>query len=174
MARGLLLALIHLVIVSSLGGKLLYDRATRPRVWAETVPYDPELPIRGRYVSLRLLVDAPDLSAPAQEENRWQWYPVTLHAEGDRLVVHSAPPGEVPREPGLSMTSVSWVLRGDVSVPALTDPVAFFIPEHVEDPSRRPPGESLWVEVTVPRRGPPRPIRLGVRKDGEITPLPLD
>ena len=55
----------------------------------------------------------------------------------------------------------------------LAEPLAYFIPEHVEDPSRRPAGETLWVEVTVPPQGAPRPIRLGVKKDGELTPLPL-
>jgi hypothetical protein len=38
----------------------------------------------------------------------------------------------------------------------------------------RAPGEELWVEVTLPRRGPPRPIRLAVKKDGVLTPLDLD
>jgi hypothetical protein len=56
----------------------------------------------------------------------------------------------------------------------VTEPVAFFIPEHVSDPSRRPPGEELWVEVSVPAKGPPRPIRLGVKKDGVLTPLELN
>jgi hypothetical protein len=27
------------------------------------------------------------------------------------------------------------------------------------------------VEVTVPKKGPPRPIRLGVEENGEIRPL---
>ena len=53
----------------------------------------------------------------------------------------------------------------------LNQPIAYFIPEHVADPSRRPAGEELWVEVTIPRKGAPRPIRLGVRKDGRLTPL---
>jgi len=53
----------------------------------------------------------------------------------------------------------------------LNQPIAYFIPEHAADPSRRPPGEELWVEVTIPQRGAPRPIRLGVRKDGQLTPL---
>ncbi len=30
----------------------------------------------------------------------------------------------------------------------LSEPVAFFIPEHAPDPSRRDPGEELWGEVT--------------------------
>ena len=53
----------------------------------------------------------------------------------------------------------------------LSDPLAYFIPEHVQDPSVRPADEKLWVEVTVPPKGPPRPIQLGVKKDGTLTPL---
>ena len=62
---------------------------------------------------------------------------------------------------------------GGVRSSRLAEPVAFFIPEHVPDPSRRPREEQLWVEVTLPRSGPPRPIRLGVMKEGRLTPLDL-
>jgi hypothetical protein len=55
----------------------------------------------------------------------------------------------------------------------LNTPVAFFIPEHVPDPSQRAQGEELWVELTVPPTGPPRPIQLGVRAGGALTPLEL-
>ena len=116
MKRGLIVAFLHLLLVSSLGGKLLLDRRMQPREWAKAEPYDPNLPIRGRYVSLRI-----------------------------RLQPRDSP-----------------------------QPVLYFIPEHAADPSRRPPGEELWVEVTIPKKGPPRPIRLGVKKDGVITPLNLD
>ena len=54
MRRSLIVAILHLAIVASLGGKLLFDRATRPRVWARAAPFDPALPIRGRYVRLLL------------------------------------------------------------------------------------------------------------------------
>jgi hypothetical protein len=56
---------------------------------------------------------------------------------------------------------------------SIAEPVAFFISERVSDPSRRPRGEELWVEVSVPRHGVPRPIRLAVKKDGVLTPLEL-
>jgi hypothetical protein len=55
----------------------------------------------------------------------------------------------------------------------IDDPVAFFIPEHVPDPSLRSPGEELWVEVSVPPQGLPRPLRLALKKDGALTPLDL-
>jgi hypothetical protein len=59
-----------------------------------------------------------------------------------------------------------------LSMMVINQPIAFFIPEHMPDPSMRPAGEQLWVEVTIPARGPPRPIRLGVSQaDGSIVPL---
>jgi hypothetical protein len=64
-------------------------------------------------------------------------------------------------------------LQADDRSALLTEPVAYFIPEHAADPSVRPAGEQLWAEVTIPRRGPPRPIRLGVWKDGRLIPLDL-
>jgi hypothetical protein len=63
---------------------------------------------------------------------------------------------------GLDRRASLWVL---------VEQAPFFIAEHVPDPSRRGPGEELWVEVSVPAKGIPRPIRLGVRKDGVLTPL---
>ena len=118
MKRSLLLAAIQVLLVLSLGGKLLVDRATLPRLWLQAAPYDPNMPIRGRYVQL-----------------------------GVRLP----------------------------SSPQATTPIVFFIPEHAPDPSFRQSGEQLWVELTMPAIGPPRPIRLGVKKgDGPIEPLALD
>ena len=45
-----------MVLVCTLGAKLLYDRATRPHVWIQVATYDPELPIRGRYLAFNLQV----------------------------------------------------------------------------------------------------------------------
>ena len=60
--KGLLFAVIQVALVSSLGAKLLWDRATSPRGWAATRGYDPNLPIRGRYINISLLVKAePDI-----------------------------------------------------------------------------------------------------------------
>jgi hypothetical protein len=109
LARGLLVAGLHVALTGTLGAKLLIDRATRPRAWVQVLPVDPDSPLRGRYVRLRI------------KEN------------GQRI--------------------------------------AFFIPEDVPDPSIRARGEELWAEVTLPRKGPPRPIRLAVKKDGVLTPL---
>lgn len=62
-------------------------------------------------------------------------------------------------------------LRGETD--QLKMPVAYFIPADAADPSRRAAGEELWVEVSIPRQGPPRPIRLGVKSGETLTPLDL-
>jgi hypothetical protein len=122
MQKGLILAGLQCLAVLSLTGKLLYDRATYPRVWVRTVPWDPSLPIRGRYLALQL---RPDAGAPY-----------------------------------FAQTTMQRVL--------------FFVPEHTlpfEEGRFRANAPELWAEVTVPRTGPPRPTRLGLRKDGKIEPL---
>ena len=159
--KGLIVALLHLAIVGSLGAKLLVDRATRPRVWARTAPIDPDSPLRGRYVQLRVESHDP-INLPKDSYST----PVSLAARDGMLVL--APSSS---ETGLTAHPIS---RDGRPVPVLDQPLAYFIPEDVPDPSFRRAGEELWVEVTLPRHGPPRPIRLAVKKDGVLTPLDLD
>jgi hypothetical protein len=157
--KGLLVAALHVAIVASLGAKLLVDRATRPRVWARAAPVDPNLPIRGRYVRLNVeAVPSGDLRVGGQL-SAW----IALSVRDGQLV--ATPAGDA------SKVTARLVDRGGQRVAIVNEPLAYFIPEHVADPSRRPAGEELWVEVTLPRAGAPRPIRLGVQKDGVLTPL---
>lgn len=123
--KGLILGAIQCVLVLSLTGKLLYDRATCPRVWVKTQPYDPNLPIRGRYVSLML---APDAGA--------QYFDRTNHQQ-----------------------------------------VVFFVPEHQTEIESNRFGRNapeVWAEVTIPHKGPPRPIRLGIKRDSQIQPAQVN
>jgi hypothetical protein len=159
---GLLLAVIHVAIVGSLGLKLLVDRARLPRAWARTEPYDPSTPLRGRYV--RLALDVP-LATPPAGRGDYSEPGVRLRAVDGRIAGELADEVTSPRV-RLRQENGIWSSR-------LAEPVAFFIPEHVPDPSVRSPGEELWAEVTIPGSGPPRPIRLGVMRDGRLTPLEL-
>jgi len=123
--KGILLGALQCALVLSLAGKLIYDRATCPHVWVRTMPYDPMLPIRGRYLSLVL---APDSGAPYFERTN-------------------------------------------------RERVVYFVTESAtEVDSRRfaPHADELWVEVTIPRKGPPRPIRLGWKRNGSIQPIDLN
>ena len=53
--RSLLLALVQVLLVFGLIGRYAWDRARYPRAWFRALPYDPNLPIRGRYLALRLV-----------------------------------------------------------------------------------------------------------------------
>jgi uncharacterized membrane-anchored protein len=150
--RGVAVAFLQCLIVLSVAGKYAMDRERLPRVWVKAAPFDPNLFVRGRYVSLRLEVEAPAAAGA--------WVSARLSADGGRLVATPDPAGTVH----ITSNGAQWMIA---------EPVAFFIPEHVPDPSRRAPGEELWVEVSVPARGSPRPIRLGVKRNGIVTPLEL-
>jgi len=158
--KGLIVALVHVLLVCSLGAKLLVDRARRPRVWARTAPVDPDSPLRGRYVRLRVESSAVESLTGAADSH------VMLAEREGQLVLRPS-----PEDTGLT---ASVTTAGQRKVVVLDQPLAFFIPEHVPDPSLRGPGEELWVEVTLPARGAPRPIRLAIKKDGVFTPLDLD
>jgi hypothetical protein len=162
--KGLAVAFIHIFIVLSVGGKLLYDRATRPRVWVRTGSIDPDLPIRGRYFTLNLEVQAPELRGEYHDSRSYSSTYVELAVENGQLVAH-----KTERATGMFLNSWSWQRR----VPDtyfLSSPVLFFIPEHAEVP-RLGGGAELWAEVTVPRKGPPRPIQLAVKRGEEWIPL---
>jgi hypothetical protein len=51
--------------------------------------------------------------------------------------------------------------------------VLLFISDRAEFPQIQG-GQEIWVEVTLPAKGPPRPIRMGIKKDGVIVPVKLD
>jgi hypothetical protein len=162
LAKGFVVAAAQVALVALVGAKFLYDRDHYPRLWVETAPYDPDLPVRGRYVSLALRVIAEREATARDREAGPAMFMARLEARGGRLVA-------VEDENGRH-----WVTGrdcGDRKCWALLTPVAFFIPEHAPDPSRRAAGETLWVEVTLPPTGAPRPIRLGIEKGGALQPL---
>jgi hypothetical protein len=159
--KGVAVAVLHALIVLSLGGKLLYDRAHRPRVWVRTGWVDPDLPVRGRYFTLNIQVKAPWF----HPQNLYESEDVQLAAQNGELVASRS---DLP-------TGVSISRRrgnGAANVAFLNEGIAFFIPEHAEVPHPGP-GEELWAEVTIPRKGPPRPIQLALKVGDQWHPLNL-
>lgn len=146
MRNGLIVAAIHVLLALGTAGKYLYERESLPRAWARTAPYDPNLPIRGRYVRIAVEVEPVNVAG--------DYASVQLAVSGGKLT------GTPVSEDGQS------ILRRADGRYQLSMPLAFFIAEHVPDPSIRAAGEELWVEVSVPRKGPPRPVRLGVKRGG--------
>jgi len=191
MTKAVAVALIQLLIVSTLGAKLLYDRKTRPRAWFKTERYDPNLPIRGRYLSLQVEVADPRSPEEVQskfkdEIERYQAQPYHgFYQFGDECGMIEVR-GQTPtakfdgKSPGwdYGCNNLRFARRrmNDRTVLQVVDPIVFFISDTAKDPSVRPRGEELWVLATIPRKGPPRPIALGVKKAGQeaITQLDLD
>src|ERR1039458_9769183 len=64
----LVLLAVQLTIVSIIAAKCLYQRWSCPRVWTRATTYDPKLLMRGRYLSLQLLVDGCKSTLPSAKE----------------------------------------------------------------------------------------------------------
>jgi len=192
LTKGIAVALIQILIVCSLGAKLLYDRRTRPQAWFKTQRYDPNLPIRGRYVSLRIEVN--DSRSPEEIEKKFNneirlmesqsktygnrgVYPFGNEC-GSILIHDGTPTAEFDASQSWNCDNLAfarWKV-GDETRLRLIEPILFFISDTAKDPTRLGTGEELWVLATIPRKGPPRPIALGVKKAGEkdIRALGLD
>jgi uncharacterized membrane-anchored protein len=183
----IVLLVIQLALVSSIAAKYLYQRSTCPRVWTRTAAYDPNMVMRGRYLSLRLTVDACQSTLPSALHAifprnsdgttrkdgfhvNWQGavrFRAKLKVEGDKLLAIRIPEADLTSK-GVDVTA--WP---DSSCDAMRidEPVDFYIAEHAADPTPLQPGQELWMEVTVPPQGPPRPIQLALKQDGAWKPL---
>ena len=192
MTRAIAVALIQILIVCSLGAKLLYDRRTRPRAWFKTERYDPDLPIRGRYLSLQIEVSDPRSPEEIQskfandlamKENQNAQYRVRQffdfgHECGSIALRGDTPIATFDNSELWNCSNLTFSRRqtANETVLRVSEPILFFISDTAKDPSRLPTGDELWVLATIPGKGPPRPIALGIKKSGEtsITPLSLN
>ena len=183
----IVLLLIQLVLVSTIAAKYLYQRRSCPRVWVRTAAYDPDLPMRGRYLSLRLTVDgcqstlpsalhatfprnADGTTKPSGFHVNWQGavrFRAKLKVENNKLLAIRIPEADLTSK-GVEVTALP-----DTSCDAmrLNEPVDFYIAEHAADPTPLKTGQELWIEVTVPPLGPPRPLQLALKDNGAWTPL---
>ena len=163
--KGLILAGAQVALVASLAGKYAINRARLPRVWVQTVAYDPSLPIQGRYMRVRLRVAA-EGAYGSPGNFRGEMRDVTLNVSEGHLVAN-------PSDQPTGLHAGPWTINRGEKVTVLIEPVAFFLPEHAVDPSLHSAGEELWVEVTVPKTGPPRPIQLAIKRGESFTPLSI-
>jgi hypothetical protein len=172
----LVLLLIQLALVSSVAAKYLYQRRSCPRVWVPTRMWDPYILMRGRYLSLNLTVDGcgntyqtPNQlkitqTAPYAVIDSFQ---AKLSVKDNRLVATRIPGA------GPGNWNPMVIVRGGESCDALRlwPPVNFYISEHAAVPTPIHPGQELWIEVTVPPKGLPRPIQLALKNGGAWKPL---
>jgi hypothetical protein len=183
----LVLLAIQLVLVSSIAAKYLYQRLACPRVWTRAAVYDPEMLMRGRYLSLQLRVDGCQSTLPNAEQAIFPrdkngvaggptfqiqgaqqiQFPATLKVDGNKLVAIRIPEDD-SRPRGITISALPGSSCDNMRIDT---PVDFYIAEHAPDPSRVHPGQELWIEVTVPPKGPPRPIQLALKDGGVWRPL---
>ena len=165
---GLLLAGVQAVLILSTAAMFWFDRQISPRAWVRTEPVDPSLPIRGRYITLNMVVPLRSDRLKISDGDLLNTYQrIQLVAVGDRLIADIEDNAKSNLIDGsIRQSGDDWVVRPDHQL-------AFFIPPDVQDPSIQPDGRTLWVEVTVPRSGAPRPIQLGLDVNGLIQPLLL-
>jgi hypothetical protein len=167
--KGLLVGALQVLLVCTLGAKLLYDRATCPRVWVKVATYDPELPIRGRYLAFNVQVPLEGFTVrehPEPYANPFSPDRCDLELRNGVLTAVANPDGAF------------WVNSRIVDgkpVALVNSQSLYFIPEHanVAWPQANT-GEELWMEATIPKSGPPRPTRLATKKNGVFTPLTVN
>ena len=167
---------VQMLLVLSIAGKYLYERKVCPRVWVRSAQYDPSLPLRGRYLGLQLTVNVCGLPHEAKyfavgynnQPGYWRWRVVPLAKDG-KLTVALA--GDSDR-PEVTTEVTEWGSRG-CERSTLLESVEYFISDAAKSPFPLGKGEDLWVEVTVPPSGPPRPLQLAKAKGGEFRILDL-
>lgn len=174
--RGLMLLAIQIVLVVSIAAKYVYERKVCPRVWVRTSQVDPSLPLRGRYLALSLAVDACSLPKDKAQVAQgyqgtpgyWRWK-VKPQASANKLVATLADNATRPED-----TEDLTLLQNQTCDHAtLSDFADYFIGDQAKIPLPLKAGQELWVEVTVPPSGPPRPIQLALKSDGDFKPLQL-
>jgi hypothetical protein len=177
------LLIIQLAIVSSIAAKYLYQRWTCPKVWTRAVAYDPELVMRGRYLSIQLHVNACGIELPHPADYVKQdsseilfdrkgiatpYIDAHIGIKNNVLAVESLD------ESGFDKNTMAIQLRQRESCDKamLIPGIDFYISETAKSPFPLAKGSEVWVEVTVPPKGPPRPIAMATKdSEGHWQPL---
>jgi hypothetical protein len=95
------------------------------------------------------------------------WFQARLSVKDNKLTAIRVPEWESSK----STQSVSAPPRAPCDQMRLSEPVDFYIAEHANDPTWLKRGQELWIEVTVPPKGPPRPLQLALKDNGVWKPL---
>jgi len=144
MRNSFLVGAVHALLVLVVWLNYSWAQSRMPRAWTLTTPFDPYDLLRGRYVRLGLLART---SEPLK----------------DGIGQLKVKDGLLYISPADCCTFYSSHSSGGGAYVRLSQPASYFIPQGIPDPSILKPGEELWVEVTVPPKGDPLPLRLGVK-----------
>ena len=188
-AASLALLIVQLVLVSTIAAKYLYQRWTCPRVWTRAAAVDPESPMRGRYLALQLTVDGCQSTLPSAKfatfprdvngavkpgpyflrPQRPQpvYFRANLRVENNKLVAVRVE-GQESDAAGEEVVAQPGAPCGQMQLQSTID---FYIAEHAQSPLPLQAGQELWIKVTVPPQGPPRPTQLALKQNGTWKPL---
>ena len=177
---------IQLALVLSIAGKYLYERETCPRVWTRAVPYSPEIPKPSRYLSAHLEVDGCGSTLPSATHAQFPRdingavkpgpyvvrgaavnFNANLKVENNRLIAVRIEGNNNPND-GQQVWAENDAPCDQMNLISVTD---FFISENASSPLPLKQGQELWIEVTLPPKGAPRPIQLAVKDNGVWKPL---
>ena len=184
----LALIVVQLALASSFAAKYFYQRWTCPRAWTRAVGADPDVSSHGRYLRLRLMVDGCQSTLPSAKlatfprdvngavkpgpyvlrpEPQPAYFNAYLKVVNNRLVAVRVE-GQEDAAMGEGITAMPGTSCDQMN---LDDSVDFLYPKHTHSPLPLKPGQELWVEVTVPPKGPPRPLQIALKQDGAWKPL---
>jgi hypothetical protein len=188
---GTLIALIviQLALVSTFAARYLYQRWTCPLAWTRAVGAEPEASAHGRYLSLQLTVDGCQSTLPSaklatfprdvngavkpgpfvlrSQSSQPAYFNAYLKVVNNKLVAVRVE-GQEDSTAGEGITAMPGTSCDQMSLNA---PVDFLLAKHAHSPLPLKPGQELWVEVTVPPKGPPQPVQVALKQDGVWKPL---
>ncbi len=184
------LLLVQLGLVGSVAATYLVQRWTNPRVWVRAAAFDPQLPMRGRYLSLQLTVNGCQSTLPSAGAADFPRDVTGAVTPGPYSIRRTAPVRFRARlEVQNQILTAIRIGNEDAGAPGqwvhglpgvscaamrLDQPVAFYIAEHAAIPLPLQIGQELWMEVTVPPKGPPRPLQLALKQNGLWKPLAFE
>jgi hypothetical protein len=144
------------------------------------------MPLRGRYLSAQLEVDGCGSTLPSATHAQFPRdingavkpgpyvvrgaavnFNATLKVENNRMVAERVV-GDTDPGVGEQVWATNDLPCDHMHLQSATD---FFISEHASSPLPLKHGQELWIEVTLPPKGAPRPIQLAVKDNGVWKPL---
>ena len=186
-AASLAVLIAQLVLLCTVVASYAWQRHTYPRVWTRAYGYDPQLPLRGRYLNLQVAVDGCPSTLPSA---RQAIFPRDVHGviKPGPYAIQPLPAVEFSanlqvengtlqalyisdEEQRASGQFVSAQSGGSCHAMRLSRPVDFFIADKAPALLPLKPDQELWIELTIPPKGPPRPIQLALKSDSLWQPL---
>ncbi len=180
------LLMVQVGLVSLIAAKYLFQRWTCPRVWTRATAYDPQLPMRGRYLSLQLAVDGCKSTLPSAKEatflrdvngairpGPFTLRPQPVYFNADLKVENNKLEAMRIQDPNIQSAGqlVAAMPAAHCEDMRLEAPVNFYIADTARSPLLLKSNQELWVEITVPPKGPPRPLQMALKQDGAWKPL---